>query len=98
MYSQIIFISDNATTEEARELVQEIEIMKQVGSHPNIVSMIGYISHNVQHGPILVVEYCPKGSLLSYLREIYTLIHYRYVNLLPYTCSLYEIIILGWKG
>lgn len=69
--------ADNANADEVRQLNQEIEIMKQVGPHPNIVSMKGYITQNVQNGPILVVEYCPKGSLLSYLREIYTNIEYR---------------------
>ncbi|XP_044746060.1 tyrosine-protein kinase receptor torso-like isoform X2 [Coccinella septempunctata] len=70
-------LKDNATAEEVRQLYQEIEIMKQVGTHPQIVSMIGYITRNVQNGPILVVEYCPKGSLLSHLREIYTHFEYR---------------------
>ncbi|XP_045483069.1 tyrosine-protein kinase receptor torso-like [Harmonia axyridis] len=70
-------LKENASADEVRQLNQEIDIMKQVGPHPNIVSIIGYITRKVHNGPILVVEFCPKGSLLSYLREIYTNIEYR---------------------
>ncbi|KAL3287014.1 hypothetical protein HHI36_001500 [Cryptolaemus montrouzieri] len=64
-------LKENATADEKRQLQQEIEIMKYVGSHPNIVSMIGCMTADGSYGPLLIVEYCSKGDLLSFLRTIY---------------------------
>ena len=41
--------------------------MKEVGTHPNIVSMLGYW---IQSPPImLIMEYVPNGDLLQWLRN-----------------------------
>ena len=46
--------------------LQEIEFMKQIGSHRNVLSMIGYW---VKSEPImLILEYVPHGDLLQWLR------------------------------
>ncbi|KAK9880544.1 hypothetical protein WA026_011781 [Henosepilachna vigintioctopunctata] len=66
-------LKENSTVGEIRQLQQEIEIMKNVGSHPNIVSMIGCVTQNVTNGPILIVEYCSMGDLLTYLRSVYAI-------------------------
>jgi len=45
-------------------------MMKSAGQHPNIVSLIGYsILYNK---PLLVVEYCSKGDLQTYLRTVWS--------------------------
>lgn len=51
-----------------RQLYQEIVIMKSVGTHPNLVSMIGCVTGEVD-GPFLLVEYCPHGDLQNFLRK-----------------------------
>ena len=58
---------ENATEEDKRQLVREIELMKEVGTHRNIVSMLGYW---IQSPPImLIMEYVPNGDLLQWLRN-----------------------------
>ncbi|XP_073977540.1 tyrosine-protein kinase receptor torso-like isoform X2 [Rhodnius prolixus] len=60
-------LRDKATTEDKRQLVQEVKVMKSVGFHVNIVSLIGYCSTSM----LLVVEYCSLGDLQNYLRKIW---------------------------
>ncbi|XP_068751010.1 uncharacterized protein [Montipora capricornis] len=58
----------DTTEEEARnQFLEEIELMKAIGSHRNIVSMLGCC---VNSDPIfLVLEYVPYGDLLHWLRN-----------------------------
>ena len=61
------FFSENSTEEDKRQLVREIELMKEVGIHRNIVSLLGYW---IQSPPImLIMEYVPNGDLLQWLRN-----------------------------
>ena len=61
-------MSLDTTDEEARsQFLEEIEIMKAIGSHKNIVSMLGCWVHS---GPIfLMLEYVPYGDLQHWLRS-----------------------------
>ncbi|KAH9365775.1 hypothetical protein HPB48_016839 [Haemaphysalis longicornis] len=56
---------DGATPEERRNLLREIELLKLVGQHPNVVSLRGYCTTG--RTVALVVEYCPLGDLRAYL-------------------------------
>lgn len=48
--------------------MKEISIFKQVGYHPNIVRLIGYVT---QIQPCcMVMEYLPKADLKQYLCKI----------------------------
>eukprot|EP00117_Sycon_ciliatum_P037486 scpid8935/ scgid28036/ Fibroblast growth factor receptor 4 len=44
----------------------ELELVKDIGPHPNIVSIVG--SCMLRSPPCLVMEYLPNGSLLRYMR------------------------------
>ena len=61
-------LSLDTTDEEARsQFLEEIEIMKAIGSHKNIVSMLGCWVHS---DPIfLILEYVPYGDLQHWLRN-----------------------------
>ena len=49
------------------EFMEEIELMKRIGKHPHIVSMLGCITKSQ---PLcLIVEYCCHGDLLSSLKK-----------------------------
>ena len=61
-------LSLDTTEEESRnQFLEEIELMKAIGSHRNIVRMLGCC---VNSDPIfLVLEYMPYGDLLHWLRN-----------------------------
>lgn len=50
------------------DLPQEIEIMTQLGNHPNIVKLYGR-SHLRENVPIAVLEFCNMGSLDKHLSK-----------------------------
>ena len=63
----VVFFLENAGEEEKRQFLQEIDLMKDVGSHPNILSIFGFW---VRSEPImLIMEYVPHGDLLQWLRN-----------------------------
>ncbi|CAB3977038.1 fibroblast growth factor receptor 4-like, partial [Paramuricea clavata] len=60
-------LKDDATEADLMDLVSEMEVMKTIGRHKNIINVIGCCT---QDGPLLVVvEYAPYGNLKEYLRE-----------------------------
>ena len=60
-------LSENATPDQLNDFLEEITLMKAVGSHKNIVSLIGCCTKSSPN--FLIVEHAAKGDLLSYLRE-----------------------------
>ncbi|CAH1791170.1 unnamed protein product [Owenia fusiformis] len=63
----IKMIHEYALESSKEEFTKEINLMKKIGSHPNVVSMIGCCTI---HEPIcLIVEHVPDGDLLHYLRK-----------------------------
>ena len=63
----VVVFLENAGEEEKRQFLQEIDLMKDVGSHPNILSIFGFW---VRSEPImLIMEYVPDGDLLQWLRN-----------------------------
>ncbi|KYM80805.1 Fibroblast growth factor receptor 3 [Atta colombica] len=62
-------MKDDPTVDDIKNFYREISMMKSAGQHPNIVSLIGYCT--LYNKPLLVVEYCSKGDLQTYLRTIW---------------------------
>ncbi|XP_024083516.1 tyrosine-protein kinase receptor torso-like [Cimex lectularius] len=60
-------LKEHATYEDKKQLEKEVEVMKRVGTHANIVSLVGYCSSNF----LLVVEYCSQGNLQIFLRNVW---------------------------
>ena len=59
---------DDSTPEQKEEFLREIEQMKRLGSHQNIVSMVGCCT--LREHKFLVIEYVPFGDeLLQWLRR-----------------------------
>ncbi|XP_025834074.1 tyrosine-protein kinase receptor torso-like [Agrilus planipennis] len=67
----IKMLKDYPNSSDLKEFQQEIEIMKTVGSHPHLVSLIGMCSWKRRNRPLLIVEFCAKGDLQSYLRSVW---------------------------
>lgn len=64
-------ISDSANIDDIKQFHQEISVMKSVGHHPNIVSIIGHCTSNIEE-LMLLTEFCDAGSLLDLLRDEFT--------------------------
>ncbi|XP_073248537.1 receptor-type tyrosine-protein kinase FLT3-like [Porites lutea] len=60
-------LQDMSDSDQRKEFLDEIQLMKAVGSHRNIVNMIGCCT--VVEPMFLLVEYVPYGDLLHYLRK-----------------------------
>ncbi|XP_047197581.1 fibroblast growth factor receptor 3 isoform X6 [Hippoglossus stenolepis] len=59
-------LKDDATDKDLSDLVSEMEMMKMIGKHKNIINLLGACT---QDGPLYVlVEYASKCNLREYLR------------------------------
>lgn len=57
----------SATDSEKQDLYQELEIMRKIPKHANIVTLLGCCSRK---DPLyIIMEYVHRGSMLSYLRK-----------------------------
>ncbi|XP_078508908.1 fibroblast growth factor receptor 4 isoform X1 [Lissotriton helveticus] len=62
----IKMLKEKGTDKELSDLISEMELMKLMGKHKNIINLLGVCT---QDGPLyMVVEYASKGNLREYLR------------------------------
>lgn len=54
-------------SDQRRDFLEEIQLMKAMGTHKNIVNMLGCCT--IEEPMFLLVEYVPYGDLLHYLRK-----------------------------
>ena len=66
-YFQLLLLLARATVEEERAFLEEIDSMKSIGFHKNIISVIG--ASTMMKPLFLVLEYMFHGDLLHYLRK-----------------------------
>ncbi|XP_066024495.1 fibroblast growth factor receptor 2-like isoform X2 [Pocillopora verrucosa] len=63
----IKMLKSNATESDKRDLMKELETMKQLKPHPYVIKLLGCVTESE---PLLVlVEYVPFGDLVGYLRK-----------------------------
>ncbi|XP_036145029.1 mucin-19 [Monomorium pharaonis] len=60
-------VKEGASDREKEDLDRELEIMKTLGSHPNVVTLLGCCTEEEPH--YLILEYVMYGKLLAYLRD-----------------------------
>ena len=63
----ICAILDGATEEQMQEFLEEIQLMKQIGYHRNILNLLACCT--MRNPMFLVVEFAKNGDLLHYLRK-----------------------------
>ena len=63
----IFLILARAIDTEERDLLEEIDLMKSIGFHKNIINIIG--ASTLMKPLLLVLEYMCHGDLLHYLRK-----------------------------
>ena len=62
-----VLVAEGHTDTEMMDLVSEMEMMKMIGKHINIINLLGCCT---QDGPLyVVVEYAPHGNLRDFLRQ-----------------------------
>ncbi|KAJ9587458.1 hypothetical protein L9F63_028289, partial [Diploptera punctata] len=59
---------NKANADEVEEFLSEIAMMKRVGRHPNVVTMLGCCT--LKQPYCMLMEYIPCGDLLQYLRQL----------------------------
>ena len=62
-----LYARGTKNSEEWRDFLNEINLMKRVGYHANIVNMMGCCT--TKEPMFLIVEYVAYGDLLHYLRQ-----------------------------
>lgn len=67
-YFQQLYITENASPEEMDDFLSEIDILKKVGEHPNIVRMYGCCILKKPY--LMVMEFVPCRDLKYYLLEL----------------------------
>ncbi|XP_076461988.1 fibroblast growth factor receptor 2-like [Babylonia areolata] len=59
-------LKEDATDREMMDLIREMEMMKVIGKHKNIINLLGCCT---QRGPLyVVVEFAPHGNLRDFLK------------------------------
>ncbi|XP_068090709.1 angiopoietin-1 receptor isoform X2 [Hyperolius riggenbachi] len=60
-------MKDYASKDDHRDFAGELEVLCKLGSHPNIINLLGACEHR---GYLyLAIEYAPHGNLLDFLRK-----------------------------
>ncbi|XP_070549780.1 fibroblast growth factor receptor 2-like [Ptychodera flava] len=83
-------LRDDASAEEVRQFKRELQTMKSLPRHPNIVALLGCCTEaNGREGPLFIItELMANGSLLTYLRDgrgshEYSNLHEKHKELTP---------------
>ena len=56
-----------ANEQDKEQFLEEIDLMKQIGFHTNVLGMTGFWTRSEPF--MLLLEYVPCGDLLNWLRE-----------------------------
>ena len=60
----------NSNPDYLRSLLGELKVMSYLGSHSNLVGLVGSIMENIKGGEAyLIFEYCSHGNVQSFVRS-----------------------------
>ncbi|XP_066025243.1 uncharacterized protein [Pocillopora verrucosa] len=63
----IKMLKTNAAESDKRDLMKELDTMKQLKPHPYVIELLGCVTESEQL--LVLIEYVPFGDLLGYLRK-----------------------------
>jgi len=66
-YVAVKMLKEGHTDNDVKDLVKEIQIMKTIGKHDNIINLLGVCTQPVGHPLYVIVEYAKHGNLRNYL-------------------------------
>lgn len=87
---KIIEFNDDSQEERAATL-REIQILRLVGGHPNIIDIVA--SFETPNYVFIVMELCPNGELFDYLTKVVRLSGYYFIFLSFFLYKLFLIFI-----
>ncbi|KAK3089709.1 hypothetical protein FSP39_005811 [Pinctada imbricata] len=61
-------IKGSASEKDRNDFINELNILKKVGQHPNVVCLVG--ACHIQGTMYVAMEYCKNGDLRTYLRRL----------------------------
>ena len=67
-----------ANEQDKEQFLEEIDLMKQIGYHANVLGMIGFWTRSEPF--LLLLEYVPCGDLLNWLREKRKQVRFAYLR------------------
>jgi len=91
---------ENCSEQEVLDLVKEIEIMKAVGGHINIVNLLGACTQPTGKPLLAILEYAEHGNLRDYLRMRRGLGHHSQdllETISPDPVGLKEMLSFAWQ-
>lgn len=62
-------LKEGANETEHKDLQSELKILIHIGSHKNIVNLLGACTKGRQGDLCVIIEYCPYGNMLQFLRS-----------------------------
>ncbi|XP_068734206.1 fibroblast growth factor receptor 3-like isoform X1 [Montipora capricornis] len=88
-------LKENADQQQKKEFLAELELMKTMSPHPNIVGLVGCCSKSDE--PFIIVEYCSLGNLRDFLRSSHGSVIYANLagNSLTLTCL--DLLSFAWQ-
>lgn len=88
-------LKENADKQQKKEFLDELELMKTMVPHPNIVGLIACCTKSDK--PFIIVEYCSLGNLRDYLLSSRGSVIYANLaaNSLTLTCS--DLLSFAWQ-
>ncbi|CAB4014071.1 fibroblast growth factor receptor 4-like isoform X1 [Paramuricea clavata] len=82
----IKMLHEGASAKDRKALIDELEFMKTMSPHPNIVGLVGCCTRSEQ--VLIIVEYVPGGNLKDYLLNTRCKGKDIYANLAPFSATL----------
>lgn len=88
-------LKENADQQQKKEFLDELELMKTIAPHPNIVGLLGCCTKSDK--PLIIVEFCSMGNLRDFLRSSHGSVVYANMagNSLTLTCR--DLLSFAWQ-
>eukprot|EP00794_Sanderia_malayensis_P004676 gene4676-5286_t len=88
-------LKDNAGLSERKMMLDELNIMKSLSHHPNVISLVGWVI--TEDNVYIVEELVTCGSLLHYLRSKRVTLQSHYVNVAQSPLTDKDVLTFAWQ-
>ncbi|XP_068686597.1 fibroblast growth factor receptor 2-like isoform X2 [Montipora foliosa] len=88
-------LKENADQQQKKEFLAELELMKTMSPHPNIVGLVGCCTKSGE--PFIIVEYCSLGNLRDFLRSSHGSVIYANLAANSLTLTCLDLLSFAWQ-